>query len=998
MSSDDERPVLSDEEKEGDLDDERDAEGEDEEQLERDVFGEDDDEDEQREPPEDEDEEDEEDEEDDLPRAKKRRRKANPFIEEEAAVEEEDEEEEEEEEDGFVEAGEEDLDAIQKEMIDMRAHRELDRRREEEEMDAEEIAERMKERYGRSELGRGSYRGDLEHIPQSMLMPSVEDPKLWLCQCREGKERDVVFTIMRRAVEREMTGNALQVLSVFCRDSLKGYIYLEARQQAAVQQALEGINNIFISKLRLVPVDEMVDCLTIKKSKEVELRIGGWIRPKKGKYAGDLGQILDIRDNGEMIICKLVPRLDPVRDNAKLPFGQKRKKAEPRPPPKLFNPADFKGEVRKEKNYFVYNNEWFDRSGYLEKNLKLSSLVVENVQPKLEEISQFSGGTITEQPDDLEALAALNISRKEDLQIGQSVELKAGAMAGIWGTVVSIQKNNVGVQPDPKEFPTLPLISVTAEELRKRFAAGDHVKVMKGMHKDQTGLIITVKGNIATLLSDSTLKPIDVFTEDLRTAKDIAGGGARTSPYDVGDLVFLSNDAGVVTKAERDTITVLTQFNQIVRVQPQQIRNKRDSNRAITSDANGQSISAGSSVDIIDPDRPDIKKRATVVHIYRSFVFVKARETVENEGYMVVKSHNVALVGGKQGPNGMYQSPYQNSFPNRGGFGGGFHGRGGGRGGRGRGGRDPLVSKTVTISGGEYKGYLGIVKDVMDNMARVELHTSSRVINVPRGQLLVQGEAAGRFGNDYNNNNFNGSYSRYDSIATPMHGSKTPMYRGDGGYTPSRFQDGGRTPAWDAGSKTPAYEGGGRTPAWNAGSRTPAWDAGSKTPAYDAGSRTPAWDAGSRTPAPLRNSSPDYPTSRMSSNGQNGGWTPAGASYNDRYDDHPAPARVEWPIAKVEVKLKKGDKIGTITAIQKAGRSATIKLKGGDTLSNISFDDIDPVRPRSKDDKVMVLDGEYKGRTGTLISAEEADAIVKLAGSQDIRIFNMDMIGKYVEG
>lgn len=78
---------------------------------------------------------------------------------------------------------EEDLEEVQKHM-DTRAHRELDRQRDERDMDAELIAQRMKERYGRADHGRGTYRGDLDHIPQSMLMPSVNDPKLYLCQVR----------------------------------------------------------------------------------------------------------------------------------------------------------------------------------------------------------------------------------------------------------------------------------------------------------------------------------------------------------------------------------------------------------------------------------------------------------------------------------------------------------------------------------------------------------------------------------------------------------------------------------------------------------------------------------------------------------------------------------------------------------------------------------------------------------------------------------------------
>ncbi|KAI9100527.1 hypothetical protein DFS34DRAFT_489097 [Phlyctochytrium arcticum] len=811
---------------------------------------------------EDEDEEDEDEEEDeDLPRKHKRRRKINKFIDEEAAVDDE-EEEELEEEDGFVENEEEEFDVMQDDMVDNRKHRELDRRRDEEDMDAEEIAERMKQRYGRSDLGRGLYRGDVDHVPQRMLMPDIKDPKLWLCQCREGKERDIIFTIMRKSMEKAATGIQQGVYSVFCRESLKGYIYLESRNQAAVQQALDGVSNVFISKLRLVPVDEMVDCLTIKAPKELDLKVSAWIRAKKGKYTGDLGQVIEVLD-GENVLCRFVPRLNPAGE-PKGAFG-KRKKQDPRAPPKLFNPADYKGEVRREKGYFIYGGDYFDRSGYLEKQFKINSLITEDVQPRLEEIAQFSGGSIADQTEDLEALAASN-AKGGDFHIGDTVEVVNGSTAGLWGKVMAINRNNITVLPDPKTF-NVPSISVTAAELDKKFNPGDHVKVNHGVHKDQTGLIISINGKFVTLISDSTLKPIEVFAKDLGTVKDMATGGDRTSPFDAGDLVFFfSGDAGIVISADQDVVSVLTQFNQVTKVQPQQIRNKRgNQSNAITNDTNGQAVSSGATVDIVDPEHPGSRRRGQVVHIFRSFVFVKSRETSDNAGYIAAKAHNVVVVGGQSNSNGGgggYGHTGTVGLPNSGGFGRGGGG-GGGRGrGRGRGGRDPFVAKTVTIRGGEYKGYLGIVKDVWDDVARVELHTSSRIVPIPRAQLAVHGEGGARF-NDHNASSSYGSqgssYNRYDAVATPMYGSKTPMYgsktpmygRGDGGQTPSRH-DGGRTPAWDAGSRTPAWNAASRTPAWNAGSRTPAWDAGSKTPAHDLGGRTPAWEAGSKTPATHR--------------------------------------------------------------------------------------------------------------------------------------------------
>ncbi|KAI8921264.1 hypothetical protein DFJ77DRAFT_449169 [Powellomyces hirtus] len=957
---------------------------------------------------EDEEEEEEEDEEeDDLPRAKKRRRKVNRFIDEEAMVDD-DEEEEEDEEEGFVE-GEEDFEELAKEAGDTRAHRELDSRREDaEEMDAEKIAETMKARYGRSEFNRGQYRGDVDHVPQSMLMPSTNDPKIWLCSCREGKERESVFAIMNRVFERENTANALDIYSVFARESLKGYIYIEARQQGVVQNALDGLNNIYLSKLRLVPVDEMVDCLTIKV-KENNLDKIHWFRAKKGKYAGDLGQVIQITENGETMLCRFVPRLDPARDGVKVPFGQKRKKNEPRPPAKLFNPADFKGEVRKERDYYIYNNEYFDREGYLEKTLKISSLDVVNVQPTLEEISLFSGGT-SDKPD-LTHMEGVNTAVAQDFQIGESVTIASGAMAGLYGSVASIHNDIVGVKPHIDVAHNLPaVVTVTVQELRKKFNPGDHVQVIKGIHKGETGLIVIIKDNIVTLVSDGTMKPVEVLSTYLRTTSDVGVVATRTSPYDVGDLVFLANDVGVVTKIEGEYLGVLSQFGVTTKVKANQIRNKRDSKNAVANDGRGHPISSGASVDVIDPERQDVKKSGTVLHIFRQFVFIKARESNE---ILVAKSQNVEGTGVK--PTNSYGTGY-NSNPYGGGGGmnaprgGGFGGGGGGGRGRGRGrGFDPLIGQTVTIATGPYKGYVGIVKEVVDGNARIELHTTSRLVTVDRNKLLRPGETfvpqSNSFSNGANSNAYGSSYGngRYDGMGSGMSGGKTPAYGSKtpmgnrtpflGGRTPGPM-DGGRTPAWDMSSRTPARD-------MDLGSRSTAWDAGSKTPAHDLTSgRGYAWDAGSRTPAhpsytPMEGISTTSYAKPVTSTS-----VPTGGNYADSHTAPPvaaAPTPHEWPSTRLLVNLKSDpSQRAIITATQPSARTATIQLKStSETQPNVSYDDLLPVRPTTKGDKVMVLIGETAGQTGSLVSAEEADAIVKLDRIKEIRIFTLDMIGVY---
>lgn len=216
-----------------------------------------------------------------------KKRKTNMFIEDQAAVDEDDSEEDEQSgESGFEELEFDDS----KTRPDKGKHRALDLRKErEKDVDAEEIARRLKEKYGRSDT-RIAYQGDTEHVPQNLLIPSVEDPKLWLVGCKPGKEKDLVLRILRKFFNLQNTPSKLMILSAFFRESIPGYLYIEATKESHVIEAIAGLTFIYTNKSRLVPVNEMTDCLVIK-AKSNELKLNSWVRIKRGKYSGDLGQV-----------------------------------------------------------------------------------------------------------------------------------------------------------------------------------------------------------------------------------------------------------------------------------------------------------------------------------------------------------------------------------------------------------------------------------------------------------------------------------------------------------------------------------------------------------------------------------------------------------------------------------------------------------------------------------------------------------------------------------
>ncbi|KAG6880723.1 hypothetical protein C0992_002858, partial [Termitomyces sp. T32_za158] len=87
----------------------------------------------------------------------------------------------------------------------------------------------------------------------------------------------------------------------------------------------------------------MASLLQIKKQ-DLTVTPGSWVRIRRGKYVGDLAQVMDITENGEDVGLKFIPRIDltPRDEGALDASGKKRKKpaagaSNLRPPQRLFN-------------------------------------------------------------------------------------------------------------------------------------------------------------------------------------------------------------------------------------------------------------------------------------------------------------------------------------------------------------------------------------------------------------------------------------------------------------------------------------------------------------------------------------------------------------------------------------------------------------------------------------------------------------------------------------
>ncbi|KAJ5090624.1 Transcription elongation factor spt5 [Penicillium argentinense] len=821
---------------------------------------------------------------------KRRRGGVHNFFEEEAGVDEE-EDEAEDEEDELAEFGTEmhpdDLDALPAGAeTDDRRHRQLDRQRElDATMDAEKQAQMLKERYGRNRAAAT----DALVIPKRLLLPSVEDPSIWGARCKPGKEREVVFNIQKRIQERPAhSRNPLRILSAFERGNvMQGWFYVEAQRQPDVIAGLDQLNHYFPSRgLTLIPVKDMPDLLRVRKSEE--LHPGGWVRVARGKYKGDLAQIEEVETNGLTVTVRIVPRLDygmNEDDNALAPGADvKRKRATNkfRPPQRLFSEAEAKKKHAKHlsatsglrgKSWNYMNDNYED--GFLIKDMRLNHLTTKNVNPRLEEVTMFARGSEDGTANlDLAALADTmkKSTASDSYQPGDPVEVYRGEQQGLVGRAESTRGDIVSLRVTEGEL-SGHLIDAPVLTLRKRFREGDHVKVIGGSRfQNELGMVVEVKDDNVTILSDSTMEEITVFSKDLRLSGDTDAAASKGPSYTgqcrLHDLLQLDNSTvGCAIKVERDRIQVLDQHGSVRDCTRSQVINiiKRDSYKAV--DADGAEITVGETI----KEPLGEKRKGEIIYIYRGIVFAIDKERVENGGVWVTRAINTRSsqpAGGRELPSldkpnpqimnqqlkNNYASPI--AMPSTGG-------------------RDRLVGQTVSIRRGPLKGLLGRVPYANEKLACVEFVSGKKPVMIPREDLLPRDPITNQPIHNFGGRG-RGSRVPFGSSTAPprrdgWQGGRTPMAAPDSSRTPAwagasssrtpawgSSMSGSRTPAWkndgsrtsnpyDAGNRT-AYGGGNRTPAWNTGSRTPFAGAGGDD-AFVTGSRTPAWGAGNRTPA-----------------------------------------------------------------------------------------------------------------------------------------------------
>ena len=952
---------------------------------------------------------------------------AAAFIDDIAEVEDDEEASDDE---GDLDGEGEELDDGEREAVELEAQQRVHARYQNMENmerleNEEELEKRLKERYA---AHRDKYEGDgvADAVDQQALHPTVRDPKLWMVTVKQGKERETVVCLMQKAINMRKTGKgAMAIMSASAQDHLKSYVYVEAEREDHVRKALAGMRHVYHTKpIRLVPIKEMVDSISVTKKKVENVVVGSWVRMRGGVYKGDLARVVDANYADNQCTVKLVPRFDYAHLQAKeegTAAGRAKKDGAMRPPARLFTEA----EARKHNLTFERGRQ--DRrmgdvvdllcgqhklkDGYHVKTISFVSCRLAEA-PALDELQRYAAGEEATEAKaaggnagtnengaeaNLEALAASlgegagTRGRDQSFRPGDQVVIVQGDLKNLAGVVERVNADG-SVRIAPQHEMLHESLDIDRDHLRKSFKLGSHVRCVHGRHEGEAGLVVKVEGEVATVFGDVSKEEFVVFSHHLADSAEASRRVESVGEYGTHDLVMLEDGAvGMVVRVEKDAAVLMMQSSSADRpdVRPARLHDMRRkvNTRGLSAvDGSMETVEVGSMARVADG--PGKGATITVVHIWKGVLWGKARDVAEHGGIIVVRARDCRVHGARGGGGGggfaaAPQSPGSALL------------------------RSPARERARRARRTRRARGLVRRRSRRPPGQRPDRHRRARRRG---GVQRVQGQNRGRHRDD-------GSRRARGAVA---HGHRAALAAGGrerrgagaGGYRPPDAAGvgamdydfpgagqplaGARTPHYGAGSATPMRDDG-------AGGRTPlhasAWNP--TTPARDAG----VWSESDLGTGSLGATTPGAPYSGTPANvpGTPAEFQNSGANVPDPDLGYSglfvSDAVVVLPDGRQGVlRRRDGAEASVALGATKTLANGDVRLEslesGAGSLVTTPLATLALAKPQKKDRVRVVAGDDNRGAAAELIGVDGADGVVKLDRTKDISIHEIGALAR----
>lgn len=314
-----------------------------------------------------------------------------------------------------------------------------------------QLTRELEEKYGQ---GEDEEEGEevLEAPAQAQFLPTAQSPLLFLIRCKVGNEREICSRIYERAKDAG-------ICSIIQKDGLKGYIYIESLRKQAVEEALSTVRNVSRRRFTVVPLKEMVEAISYRKS----IVVGDFARIKGGKYKGDLVQVLENYE--DVVKVKAIPRINNMK--------------------RRFEPAEFRGVAIPKDDGFYYNRDFY-KDGFLEKFMLKSNLDFD-VEPTFAELQE------------------LNMQGSFD--VNETVRVQKGDLKNLVGVVDSVRGNIAIIKKDGRIY------EVNVDDLEKFFEVGQEVS-----YRDENGIVLSVSGKKVVLGMDNFTREVECSIDNVKPA------------------------------------------------------------------------------------------------------------------------------------------------------------------------------------------------------------------------------------------------------------------------------------------------------------------------------------------------------------------------------------------------------------------------------------------------------------------------------------------------
>jgi transcription elongation factor SPT5 len=274
---------------------------------------------------------------------------------------------------------------------------------------ADEIAKdyesrhKQEERYKKKYEKDGGLTADYRNVATTQsLLPSLSDPSIFRVKCKPGMEIQLVSSLIRKAVDSKNKKGLLRIKSAFF-TGVKGMIYVEAISESFAKEAMSGLTGLYAFACAQIYIQEMTSVLSVKMTKK-PLKLGQWVRLKRGPMKGDLARIVKLFDGGEKAFIQAVPRIDYnaiSQTSSNIEVSKKIMKT--RPPLRLFDAEEAKAsalgssyrrvyhpKVNSKTPYEQFNEDYY-KDGLLYKEVKVATYINNetDAKPTLTELQLF---------------------------------------------------------------------------------------------------------------------------------------------------------------------------------------------------------------------------------------------------------------------------------------------------------------------------------------------------------------------------------------------------------------------------------------------------------------------------------------------------------------------------------------------------------------------------------------------------------------------------------